>query len=254
MTRVRPPADYPGAPVAVHEAIARGAVLRVPRWGLWDVTWGLIAAFVVSLVVAVGLYAIDAPIGIQVVVGVTTPWLVLAGWPVLTTILRGNGPRIDLGLTLTWPDVGWGALGGFVALLSAGIAAAITQIFVPDLTSTAAEAADDIQDSGRLVIVIFALMVMVGAPIVEELFFRGLFYGAVRKAGANALWTIVITAVVFAGFHVEPLRFFVLLPTGLVLGWVRWKTGSTAATMVTHGLVDAPGAILLLLGVDGVSP
>ena len=254
MTRARPPADYPGAPATVDEALAGGAVLRVPRWGLWDVTWGLIAAFVVSLVVAVGLYAADAPIGVQVLVGVTVPWIVLAGWPLLTTTVRGNGPRIDLGLRLTWRDTGWGALGGVVALFAAGIAAVITQLFVPDLSSSAADAAAEIEESGRLVIVVFALLIMVGAPIVEELFFRGLFYGAVRKAGASALWTVIITAVVFAGFHIEPTRFFVLLPTGLVLGWVRWKTGSTAAAMVTHGVVNAPGAVLLLLGVDGVSP
>lgn len=235
------------------EAIARSA-LRVPRWGLWDVTWGLIATFVVSLAAGVALYAADAPIAVQVLVGVTTPWIILAGWPILTTALRGNGPVLDLGLRLTWADTGWAGLGAVVALVGAGIAAAITALFVPDLTSTAAEAAADIQESGRLVIVVFALLVMVGAPIVEELFFRGLFYGAVRKAGANPVWTILITAVVFAAFHIEPVRFLVLLPTGLVLGWVRWKTGSTAASMVTHGLVNAPGAILLLLGVDGVSP
>jgi len=248
------PADYPGCPESVNVAIARGALLRVPRWGLWDVTGGLIAAFVVSILVAVALVLLDAPISVQVLVGITVPWLVLAGWPLLTTAVRGNGPVIDLGLRLTWRDVGWAALGGVVALLTAGVAASVTQLFVPDLTSTAADAAGEIQDSGRLVIVTFALMVMVGAPIVEELFFRGLFYGAVRKAGVSALWTIVITATVFAGFHIEPLRFFVLLPTGLVLGWVRWKTGSTAAAMVTHGVVNAPGAVLLLLGVDGVSP
>ena len=74
------------------------------------------------------------------------------------------------------------------------------------------------------------------------------------EQGVTAFLQIVITAVVFAGFHLEPVRFLILLPTGLVLGWVRWKTGSTAAAMVTHGLVNAPGAVLLLLGVDGVSP
>ncbi len=253
--RVAPaPADYPGCPVTVTDAISRGRTLRDLRWGLWDVTWGLITAFVVSVAVGVVLYLADAPIAIQVLVGVTTPWIVLAGWPVLCTARRGNGPILDLGLRLTWHDARWGALGGLVALLAAGIAASITQLFAPDLTSTAADAAAEIQDSGRFVLILFALIVMVGAPIVEELFFRGLFYGAVRKSGASAVWTIVITAVVFAAFHVEPVRFFVLLPTGLVLGWVRWKTGSTGAAMVTHGLVNAPGAILLLLGVDGVSP
>jgi membrane protease YdiL (CAAX protease family) len=257
MPRVRAasaPADYPGCPVTIRDAIARGEVLQPPRWGLWDVTWGLIAAFVVSLAVAVALYLADAPIAIQVLVGVTTPWVVLAGWPLLCTARRGNGPILDLGLRLTWHDARWGALGGLVALIAAGIVASITQVFAPDLTSAAADAADEIKESGRLVLMMFALIVMVGAPIVEELFFRGLFYGAVRKAGASAVWTIVITAVVFAAFHVEPVRFFILLPTGLVLGWVRWKTGSTGAAMVTHGLVNAPGAILLLLGVDGMSP
>ena len=247
-------ADYPGCPVTVTEAVAAGRVLRAPRWGLWDVTIGLVGSIVVGLVVAVALYLADASIAVQVIVGVTSTWLVLAGWPILATVRRGNGPVIDLGLRLTWPDTGWGVLGGFVALLSAGVAAAITQVFVPDLNSSAAQAADELRSSGRLAIAVFALIVMVGAPIVEELFFRGLFYGAVRKAGASAVWTIVITAVAFAGFHLEPLRLFVLLPTGLVLGWVRWKTGSTSASMVAHGFVNAPGAILLLLGVDGMSP
>ena len=99
----------------------------------------------------------------------------------------------------------------------------------------------------------FALMVMVGAPIVEELFFRGLFFSALRKRGVSALLTIVITGVVFAGFHFEPTRFFVLLPTGLILGWVRWHTGSTGSAMVAHGLVNAPGAIVLLVGVPDVT-
>ena len=163
--------------------------------------------------------------------------------------------RIDLGLRLTWSDAGWGALGGVASLVLAAIAAAITTIFVPDLTSSAADAANELlEGSSRLSVVVFALMVMVGAPIVEEIFFRGLLFASLRKRGLGAVLTIVISALVFAGFHFEPLRFFVLLPTGLVLGWVRWKTGSTGAAIVTHGLLNAPGAVLLLLGGQGMSP
>ena len=235
--------------------MAAGRPLRSPRWGLWGTAGALALSIVLALVVAVALYLLDAPIGTQILVGVVAPWLVLVGWPVIATRRRGNGPVIDLGLRLTWSDVGWGAAAGGVALVGAGIAAAITVVFVPDLTSAAGDAAEELQASGgRLSVVVFALVVMVGAPIVEELFFRGMLYGAVRKRGVNAVWTIVITAIVFSGFHFEPVRFFVLLPTGLVLGWVRWRTGSTGSSMVAHGLVNAPGAVLLLLGVDGVSP
>jgi membrane protease YdiL (CAAX protease family) len=238
----------------VTQAVAEGRVLRPPRWGLFDVVWTLIAAVVIGLGVGSALYVVDAPVGVQILVGVVTPWIALAGWPLFVTAWRGNGPRIDLGLSLTWSDTGWGALAGMSGLMLAGIAALITRLFVPDLNSTAGEVAGQLEDtSSRLSVTIFAAIVMVGAPIVEELFFRGLFFAALRKRGVNAVLTIIITGVVFAGFHFEPTRFFVLLPTGLLLGWVRWKTGSTGSSMVAHGLVNAPGAILLLVGVPGVT-
>ena len=97
-------------------------------------------------------------------------------------------------------------------------------------------------------------MIVVGAPVVEEIFFRGFLYAGLRKRGLGDLLTVVVSSLVFAGFHLEPLRMLVLFPTALVLGWVRWRTGSTGASMVAHGVVNAPGALVLLLGVDGVSP
>lgn len=255
MPRPLPPADYPGCPVTVTEAVAEGRELRAPRWGLWDVLWAALAAVVLGLIGVTALLALDAPLSAQVLVGSTVPWLALAGWPLLATGRRGNGPRIDLGLRLTWPDTGWGVIAGLAGLMLAGAAALITQLFVPDVTSAAAEAASKLEESaGRLAITAFALMVIAGAPIVEELFFRGLMFSALRKRGVGTVLTIVITGVVFAGFHFEPTRFLVLLPTGILLGWVRWKTGSTGAAMVAHGVVNAPGAIVLLVGLPDVTP
>lgn len=255
MTRPSPPADYPGCPVTVTEAIADGRELRAPRWGLWDVVWTAIAAVLIGALTATALVALNAPTGVFVLVGAVTPWLAMAGWPLLVTRWRGNGPRIDLGLRLTWSDTGWGGLAGFTGLLLAAVAALITQLFVPELSSAAADAANELETgSNRLSLTLFAFVIMVGAPIVEELFFRGLLFSALRKRGVNAVLTIVITGVLFAGFHFEPTRFFVLLPTGLLLGWVRWKTGSTGSSMVAHGLVNAPGALVLLVGLPDMTP
>lgn len=249
------PADYPGCPVTVTEAVASGRSLIPPRWGLWDVFWALIAAVFIGTGVGGLLYFTDAPIAALVLLGTTAPWLALAGWPIITTRWRGNGPIIDLGLSLTWRDAGWGVLGGIAAIVCAAIAAAITTRFVPDLSSTAGDAGDElVKEGNRLTVLLFAMVVMVFAPIVEELFFRGLFFAALRKRGVGTALTVVITGVVFAGFHFEPVRFFVLLPTGLVLGLVRAKTGSTGASMVAHGVVNAPGALLFLLGTSGMSP
>jgi membrane protease YdiL (CAAX protease family) len=253
--RVVPPADYPGCPVTVTEAVAEGRSLRPPRWGLWDVFWALIGAVVIGTAVGVLLLSLNAPLWTEVIIGTSAPWIAFAGWPLFVTHWRGNGPRIDLGLRLTWPDAGWGVLAGIASIICASAGAAITQLFAPDFTSAAGDAADELLNTGsRLTVTVFALMVMVGAPIVEELFFRGLLFAALRKRGVGTVLTIVITAVLFAGFHFEPVRLLVLLPTGLLLGVVRAKTGSTAASMVAHGIVNAPGAILFLLGGPGMSP
>jgi membrane protease YdiL (CAAX protease family) len=255
VTRALPPADYPGCPVTVTEAVEAGRVLRPPRWGLWDVFWTVIAAVFLGTAAAGLLLAVDAPLWAVVIIGTSVPWIAFGGWPLVVTGWRGNGPRIDLGLRLTWSDAGWGLLAGIGSIILAAVAAAITQAFVPDLSSAAGDAADElVANSSRLAVSVFALMVMIGAPVVEELFFRGLFFGALRKRGLGTVMTVLITAVLFAGFHFEPLRLLVLLPTGLLLGWVRAKTGSTGASMVAHGIVNAPGAILLLLGGPGMSP
>ncbi len=249
------PADYPGCPATVTAAIAEGQVLRPPRWGLWDVLIGMVGAIILGLGVGLAFLATNTPFVTAALLGTLLPWLVLAGYPILVARLKGNGARIDFGLSLSWSDTGWGVLGGLVALLLAGLAAVLTQRFFPDVTSAAGEVADELtEQGGRAAVLCFAVMLMVGAPIVEELFFRGLMFSALRKRGVGAVLTISISAVVFAGFHVEPLRFLVLLPSGLVLGWVRWRTGSTGASMVTHGMVNAPGAIALLVGVPDVSP
>jgi uncharacterized protein len=249
----RPQADYPGCPVTVTEALAAGAILRPPRWGIPDAVIGAVGYLVIALLVTGVLYALGAPDDVVIILGTTVPWLALAGWPLLAAVRRGNGPRIDFGFRLTWPDAGWAAMGAAVGLFAAGVAALVTTLFVDDLSSSAGEAAQELVDSSsRPALVGFALIIMVGGPVVEEIFFRGLLFGSLRKRGVNSVWTIVITAVIFAGFHFEPTRLLILLPTGLVLGWVRWKTGTTGASMLAHGLINAPGAIVLLYGIPSL--
>lgn len=235
--------------------IKQGARKLRRRWGLWDAVVCLVGAQILGLVVGLVLFAISAPIGVLIIVGSAAPWLLLAGWPLYATSRWGNGPRVDLDLRLSWSDVRWGVLAGLVGLFCAAIIAAITTLIVGDFTSLAAEAAEELVASASFAsLFVFALMLMVGAPIAEELAFRGLLFGALQRRGVGAAWTIIITAVVFAAFHFEPTRFFVLLAPGLVFGFVRWKTGSLGAAMVAHGVNNAPAAVFLLVGMPEVTP
>jgi ABC-2 type transport system permease protein/sodium transport system permease protein len=84
------------------------------------------------------------------------------------------------------------------------------------------------------------LLALAVAPAVfEEGFFRGYLFAALRSVG-NAGAAIVVSAVVFGLFHAivpNPLASERLLSstlTGLVLGWVRWRTGSVLPGTLLH--------------------
>ena len=247
--RMYAPADYPGCPATVDLAIAQGRALRAPRWGIVDFLISLLGFVLLSIPIVLLAEAVGLPLGATVLLGTIVPWVALGGWPLITTWFQGNGPRIDLGLRLTWRDLGWGLLGGIAALVAGGTIAVGLQALFPDLNSAAAEVGEELQaGSPFVVLALFALCVGIGAPIVEELAFRGLGYNALRKRGLSTGWVIVITTVAFSLFHLEPTRIPILLASGAILGILRWRTRGLGAPIVAHAVNNLLGAAFLLLG------
>ncbi len=245
----RAPADYPGCPVTVDLAIADGRRLIPPRWGIPDAIIPLLGFVLISIAVAVVGGLLSLPLPWLLIAGITLPWLALAGWPLLTTAWQGNGPVVDLGLRLTWRDAGWGVIGGVAALVAGGAIALILQAVVGEFSSAAADVGEELRAEGpRFAVVIFALCVAIGAPIAEEIAFRGMAYNALAKRGLGTVWVIAITTVAFSLFHLEPVRAPILLASGLVLGILRWRTRSLGAPIVAHAVNNLPGAAFLLLG------
>ncbi|HWR99227.1 MAG TPA: type II CAAX endopeptidase family protein [Prolixibacteraceae bacterium] len=79
------------------------------------------------------------------------------------------------------------------------------------------------------------LRVVVLAPIVEELIFRGVIFSGFQRI-YPAFWAILFSALLFALFHLNPWQ---LLPTfllGLLVGYVRLSTGSLLAAILTHAM------------------
>ena len=243
------PADYPGCPITVDIALAQGRQLRAPRWGIPDAIIPLLGFVLISVALAAGGSLLGIPLPWLLLLGISLPWIALAGWPLLTTSFQGNGPRIDLGLRLTWSDVGWGVIGGFAALMAGGAIALLLQAIFGEFTSAAGEVGNQLRDEGPMLAVIaFALCVAIGAPIAEEIAFRGMAYNALAKRGLSTVWVIAITTVAFSLFHLEPVRAPILLASGLVLGLLRWRTRSLGAPIVAHAVNNLPGAAFLLLG------
>ena len=97
----------------------------------------------------------------------------------------------------------------------------------------------DRADGGALALLV--VLVAVGAPLVEELFFRGLLQRPLLRSGAPVALIVVLVAAVFALIHFRPVEYVGLFGFGLVLGAVAWRTGRLAMPVLAHVAFNAAG-------------
>jgi uncharacterized protein len=93
------------------------------------------------------------------------------------------------------------------------------------------EAADNV--TGLL---LFWFVFVAVAPVIEELAFRGFMFRGFSESRLGFGGTILLTSLIWASFH---LRYNVALMTqvfcgGLLFGIIRWRSGSTALTILLH--------------------
>lgn len=82
-------------------------------------------------------------------------------------------------------------------------------------------------------LVIVLIVLALGAPFVEELFFRGLVLRSLLVRIPVPL-ALVADALIFGLAHFEPLQFAGLALFGLVLAALAWKTGRLASPISAH--------------------
>ena len=238
--------DYPGSSWVFKRDVSRGKSLLIPAWGMGDVLITLLGASTFGVVVSLLLVLahVDPANGWGLIVSFAAPWVLLAGWPVLAAKFKGNTAQVDFGLVRKPQHLRLGLVGGGVSLLLGSLVAALSvKIFGP-ISSTAGDVGA--RQSG-LVFLAFILFALVGAPIVEELAFRGMLFGALCKSQIAPFTSVLISAGIFSLYHLEPRRIFVLFVIGIVLGEVRRRSGSTYASIIAHAVNNAPGIISLVL-------
>jgi len=191
------------------------------------------------------------------------PWFMLASQLALWAGFLGavvvaswrNGTRSlarDYGLSWpTWHDLGAGVVGGFLGRLPSTLILILIVIADGGFNSSnaAGRQLNGVTPEGTAGWVILGLFLVVGAPIVEELLFRGLLQGAfTRRLGATP--AIFVTALIFCFAHIlneGPLAPFVLFPPALILGYLRHRYGKLAPGMIAHSTFNAIAFALLLV-------
>jgi membrane protease YdiL (CAAX protease family) len=92
------------------------------------------------------------------------------------------------------------------------------------------------------------LVAVVMAPVLEEITFRGFFYGALR-ARFPAWVAILVSAGLFAGIHPQGLIGLpMLMAIGAMLAALREWRGSLIAPIVAHGCTNGVTLAIVLLG------
>jgi membrane protease YdiL (CAAX protease family) len=230
-----------------------------PRWGAVD----LVVAFVVAqLASALGFTLFAAAQGIrateldtdaltigQVALLQVPLWLGLLGVPLLAARLRGNGPRRDLGLWSTLRDAPVGlAIGVASQLVLVPLVTLPIFIFTDAdedaLEAPARELTDKAQGPGVLVL---ALVVVVAAPLAEEVFFRGMLQRTLARH--LPVWTaMLITSVLFGLSHFQGLQLPALAAFGLVLSVLAHRTGRLGRSIWAHVGFNATTVVALLAG------
>ena len=216
-------------------AVVLGSVTEVPRPRL--VGWAILVTALAAISYAANLADTgDTPDDLlyrwSSAIGALIQYGIILG--IVLAIARGIAPAT---LGLVRPG-SWAAAAGRVAsaLVAIFVIGAVLNVFLE--AGKEQGLVPNGWDSSRAAPFVANFVVVAGvAPFVEELTYRGLGFAAVRDAfGSGA--AVVVTALAFGLAH----GLFVALPVltifGLILAWVRLKTGSIYPTIALHALFN----------------
>ncbi len=161
-------------------------------------------------------------------------WFGLGAIPIWFAVTRGRGVVADLGLRMRSIDIPLGlAVGVFCQLVMVPVIYLVLSriIGVKDVSAAARQLTD--RASSPISIILLFLIVGIGAPIAEEIYFRGMAQGIFGRR-LSPMWAILAAAAFFAATHLQPLQFPALLAFGIVLGVMRWRSGRLGPSIWAH--------------------
>lgn len=95
----------------------------------------------------------------------------------------------------------------------------------------------------NIIFLVFQLSIL--APVVEEYWFRGIIQTSVEPYGYG--YSIMVSSFLFALAHGNVHQFCYTFVLGLVLGYVRYATGSLVAGTIIHFIVNSLSAVALVI-------
>jgi len=241
----------------------------VPRtgWPAWAVLpaalaifagaalFGIAASFIATAMIDPSLFA-DAEPPLEVV----TAWLagLQLGLVVFTVLAAGffASSRAET-LALRAPRGGWVVLPLALIPMFAVTAAwtALLMWWRPDVVIGDLRVFKELLEGNAALLAL--LVIGVGAPLSEELLFRGFLFSGLAKSRLGLVGTGLVTALLWTAMHVGYSLFGLIevLAIGLYFSWLLVRTGSIWVTIFCHAVYNTVvGLVLYFVTLPPVTP
>ena len=147
------------------------------------------------------------------------------------------------------------AMGAFPATFGLGHGTALLTLLVSFLISRAIGGETFIEDllrpptvettTNMASVFMMMFMLVIIAPIFEEIWTRGIMYDALKPYGTGM--AIIISSLIFGIMHGSLSMLFYTTAYGLALGYIRYATDSLLIVTILHAIVNSIAAVMLLL-------
>ncbi|MCA1726635.1 MAG: CPBP family intramembrane metalloprotease [Actinobacteria bacterium] len=151
-------------------------------------------------------------------------------------------------------ELGMGAAFGLAIYVGGAIGiGSLLVLLLNALTGETVEAPEQVPtDVSGAAVALTVVLVLVGAPVAEELFFRGFLFRALRRRGF--LRAAIVSSVAFGLVHYDPaspwhdslLLTLVMVPVGFGFATVFERYRNLLASMAAHAAFNSIGVIVIL--------
>jgi uncharacterized protein len=221
------------------------------RWRALDAIW----VFGIALVAGALLTAPISLLGscsARYDLAVLAGEVALAGAVLWWVAIVRRAPVRALGLPRQpWRDLGTGLLVGLLLVVVAAVVLAAVQAIATAILGHSPKEPEQVVPCVRGVgLVLLAPIVIVAAPLGEELFFRGFLYQGFRRR--FSVWPAAIISGTFFGLvHLGGVAFFLIVPSlaavGIGLALVFERRRSLLASMAAHAAFNVVGYLAIAL-------
>lgn len=246
--------DKPGTSRQAWMFRGPAAYGKIAPWRYFSIVGSVVILIVLALVsvnVSMAFYpqvhtlADDAMVKMTLI-GMPFQQLIMIGLAIWA--VHAHGARIVDAMALRAPVQGWRAYAISIAVFV--LAIVVLQVVV---TLVHPDSHADIDMFKKLFASpgwwIAFLIVSVGAPLSEELLFRGYLFRAVAQTRIGVAGAALVTSGLFALVHsysvIGMVQVFVI---GMLLAWALIRTGSLRVTMLIHGIHNGIQAMILMAG------